>query len=102
MTGLDLRYTKTQLLLRGEYLFGTLAGDHMRGWYLDAYYRLPQHEHWSLVARIERLKPGEDDPESRQFTLGVRYVATPRMDAGGQLAAQQRPVLCSDLDPHRP
>lgn len=76
MTGLDLRYTKTQLLVRGEYLFGTLAGDHMRGWYVDAYYRLPQHEHWSLVARVERLKPGDDDPESRQLTLGVRWVAT--------------------------
>jgi len=76
MTGLDLRYTKTQLLIRGEYLFGTLADDQVRGWYLDAYYRLPQHERWSLVARIERLKPGEDDPESRQFTLGVRWVAT--------------------------
>ena len=75
MTGLDLRYTKTQLLVRGEYLFGTLAGDRMRGWYLDAYYRLPQHERWSLVARVERLKPGEDAPESRQLTLGVRWVA---------------------------
>ena len=76
MTGLDLRYTKTQLLVRGEYLFGTLAGDHERGWYLDTYYRLPQHEHWSLVARLERLKPGDDYPESRQITLGVRYVAS--------------------------
>jgi hypothetical protein len=76
MTGLDLRYTKTQLLVRGEYLFGTLAGDHERGWYLDMYYRLPQHQHWSLVARLERLKPGDDYPESRQITLGVRYVAT--------------------------
>ena len=76
MTGLDLRYTKTQLLLRGEYLFGTLAGDHMHGWYLDAYYRLPQYERWSLVARIERLKPGDDYAESHQVTLGVRWVAT--------------------------
>jgi len=76
MTGLDLRYTKTQLLIRGEYLFGTLAGDHMHGWYLDAYYRLPQHERWSLVARIERLKAGGDYPESRQITLGMRWVAT--------------------------
>ena len=76
MTGLDLRYTKAQLLIRGEYLFGTLAGDHMRGWYVDGYYRLPQYEHWSLVARLERLKPDDDDAESRQITLGVRYVAT--------------------------
>ncbi len=76
MTGLDLRYTKTQLLVRGEYLLGTLAGDHMSGWYADAYYRLPGHEHWSLVGRLERLKPGSDYAESRQVTLGVRWVAT--------------------------
>ena len=75
LNGLDLRYTKTQLLVRGEYLFGTLAGDQMKGWYLDGYYRLPQHEKWSLVGRLERLKPGVDYPEARQLTLGVRYVA---------------------------
>ena len=76
MTGLDLRYTKTQLLVRGEYLFGTLAGAHEQGWYLDIYYRLPQQQHWSLVARVERLKPGDKYPESRQITLGARYIAS--------------------------
>lgn len=76
MTGLDLRYTKTQLLVRGEYLLGTLAGDHMSGWYVDAYYRLPGYEHWSLVGRLERLKPGDEYAESRQTTVGVRWVAT--------------------------
>ena len=75
LNGFDLRYTKTQLLVRGEYLFGTLAGGQMTGWYLDTYYRLPQHEKWSLVGRLERLKPTVDDPEARQLTLGVRYVA---------------------------
>ena len=76
LNGVDLRYTKTQLLVRGEYLFGTLAGDQMTGWYVDAYYRLPQHEKWSLVGRLERFKPGSDYAEGRQVTLGVRYVAT--------------------------
>lgn len=75
LNGLDLRYTRTQLLVRGEYLFGTLAGDQMTGWYLDAYYRLPQREKWSIVGRLERLKPGSDYREGRQVTLGVRYVA---------------------------
>ena len=75
LTGLDLRYTKTQFLMRGEYLFGTLGGDRITGWYLDAYYRLPKFQHWSLVGRLERLKPGSDDPEGRQWTVGVRYVA---------------------------
>ena len=75
LNGFDLRYTKTRLLVRGEYLFGTLAADQMTGWYLDSYYRLPQHEKWSLVGRLERLKPNAHDPEARQLTLGVRYVA---------------------------
>ncbi len=75
LNGLDLRYTKTQLLVRGEYLFGTLAGNQMTGWYLDTYYRLPQYEKWSLVGRLERLKPGSNLAEGRQVTLGVRYVA---------------------------
>lgn len=75
LNGLDLRYTKTQLLVRGEYLFGTLSGSQMTGWYLDGYYRLPQYEKWSLVGRLERLKPGSSSPEGRQTTLGVRYVA---------------------------
>ncbi len=77
LNGLDLRYTRSHLVVRGEYLFGTLAGDQMAGWYLDAYYRLPQHEKWSLVGRLEQFKPGSDDAEGRQVTLGVRYVAAP-------------------------
>ena len=77
MTGLDLRYTRPQLLIRGEYLWGTLAGDRMRGWYVDTYYRLPGQERWGLAARLERLKPGDDYAESRQITLGIRCVATP-------------------------
>ena len=76
MTGLDLRYTKTQLLLRGEYLFGTLSGSQMTGWYMDAYYRLPQQERWSLVGRVEALKPGTNLAEGHQLTLGVRDIAS--------------------------
>ncbi len=75
LTGLDLRFTKTQLLMRGEYLFGTLSGERMTGWYLDTYYRLPQLERWSLVGRIEGLRPGSKYPEGHQLTLGTRYVA---------------------------
>ena len=75
LNGFDLRYTRTQLLVRGEYLFGTLSGSRMTGWYVDAYYRLPQYEHWSLVGRVERLLPGSNAAEGRQTTLGVRYVA---------------------------
>ena len=73
MTGLDLRYTRPHLLIRGEYMLGRLAGDTMRGWYLDMYYHLPKFEKWTLTARLEQLKPSSDDPTAHQITLGVRY-----------------------------
>ena len=77
LTGMDLRYTRNELLMRGEYLFGTLAGSHERGWYLDTYYRLPHQQRWSLVARVEGIKPDDQFAESRQLTLGVRAVLSP-------------------------
>lgn len=75
LNGLDLRCTRAHLLVRGEYLFGAQGGDRMRGWYLDTYYRLPQLEKVTLVARWELLRPGLDDPTERQVTLGARFVA---------------------------
>ena len=76
LNGIDLRCTQPHLLLRGEWLFGNLAGDQMKGWYVDAYYRLPRYEKMTLAARWEQSRPGLDDPLGRQMTLGVRYVAT--------------------------
>ncbi len=73
LTGLDVRYTRPHLLLRGEYLFGQEAGETMRGWYLDAYYHLPKYAKWTLAARIEELKPASNLPNLRQLTLGMRY-----------------------------
>ena len=102
MTGLDLRYTRTQLLVRGEYLFGTLAGDHMRGWYLDGYYRLPQLPHWSLVGRVERLKPGAAYPESRQLTLGARYVLSPEWTLAANWRRNNGPFYAPTWTPNAP
>ncbi len=47
----------------------------MYGWYLDIYYHLPKYEKFTLVARLEALTPGKDDPVGKQVTLGVRYTA---------------------------
>lgn len=77
MTGVDLRYTRNELLMRGEYLFGTMAGERERGWYVDTYYRLPHQQRWTLVGRLEAMKPESDAAESRQLTLGVRAVLSP-------------------------
>ncbi len=78
LNGFDVRYTRPHLLLRGEYLFGEISGDHEQGWYLDAYYHLPALAKWTLAARVEQLKPGTDYALSHQVTLGVRYVASPQ------------------------
>lgn len=73
MTGLDLRYTRPHLLLRGEYMFGTLGGQTTRGWYLDSYYRMPKYERITWVARLEEFKFGQGNPLVKQVTLGARY-----------------------------
>jgi|GEM_PF-1472229 len=77
VSGLDVRYTRPHLLLRGEYLAGRLSGLQMHGWYLDAYYHLPKYAKFTLVGRLEELKPGSDLPRGQQVTLGVRYTAAP-------------------------
>jgi hypothetical protein len=77
VNGVDLRYTRPHLLVRGEYLFGTLA-ERMEGAYLDVYYHLPKFAKWTLAARAEMLRPGPDDPARRQLTLGVRYTSSPQ------------------------
>jgi hypothetical protein len=75
INGLDMRYTLSHLLLRGEYITGTEGMDFSRGWYLDTYYRLPGLEKFTAVARIEELKPDDSMPDGHQVTLGLRYTA---------------------------
>jgi hypothetical protein len=76
LSGLDARYTRPHLLLRGEFLFGTMGGEQMRGWYLDTYYHLPKYEKFTLVSRVEEMRPSSKSPTGRQLTLGTRYTAT--------------------------
>lgn len=78
LNGIDVRITKPQLLVRGEFLWGTAGGERdMNGWYVDAHYRLPGIEKVSLVSRLETLRPSDHDPRARQITIGARYVASP-------------------------
>lgn len=77
LNGMDLRYTRPHLLLRGEYLFGTLAGGALHGWYMDAYYHVPKYAKLTLAARLEALRPSSSLPTGRQLTLGLRYVSSP-------------------------
>ena len=106
LTGVDMRYTLPHLLLRGEYLFGKESEGNMRGWYLDAYYHLPKYEKWTLVARIEELKPTSDLPNLRQLTLGARYTldkhwilaANWRRNQGGGYSPNWTPLTGSGGD----
>ncbi|MGO8671229.1 MAG: hypothetical protein ACLQVD_07695 [Capsulimonadaceae bacterium] len=74
ISGIDWRYTRPQLILRGELITGKVAGDDSFGWYEDVYYRLPPLPHCTLVARVEEFHPESDSPTGRQITLGIRYV----------------------------
>lgn len=73
LTGIDLRYTRPHLLIRGEYLFGQLSDEYQQGAYLDVYYHLPKFHQWTLVARAENFRANIGDPWLSQFTLGCRY-----------------------------
>jgi len=75
ISGIDVRYTRPHLLVRGEMLYGTLGGKRMSGGYLDLYYHLPKYEKFTLVARVESLRPDPSEPTGRQVTLGIRYTA---------------------------
>ncbi len=73
MSGVDLRYTRPYLVLRGEVLQGTIAGLRYAGAYLDGFYRLPGLPAWTITARGERLRPTPSSPSTHQATLGVRW-----------------------------
>jgi len=75
MTGIDWRYTRPQLIVRGEYMKGIEGGDRMHGWYTDLYYRIPNYGKWTAVGRVEEFKPAVDENDGRQVTAGIRYVA---------------------------
>lgn len=77
LNGIDARYTLPHLTLRGEYLFGVLGGRQMHGFYLDTYYHLPKYQKWTLVTRIEALRPGTGMAYGKQLTLGARYTLSP-------------------------
>jgi hypothetical protein len=81
--GVDWRFTQSHLVLRGELIAGTLAGDRMHGGYFDVYYRLPGIETVTLVGRVEGLKPATDQPASRQATVGARWSLGPEWTLSG-------------------
>lgn len=81
LSGLDLRYARPYLVLRGEVIQGTLGGRRYDGAYLDSYYRLPGLPAWTLTARTEALKPTPTAPRIHQLTLGARWTLTPEWSA---------------------
>src|SRR5579872_765593 len=73
LSGFDMRFTRPHLLVRGEYLFGTLGNAQTHGWYTDFYYHLPKYERWTIVARAEQFQPASNIRATDQVTLGARY-----------------------------
>ncbi|MBB6051921.1 hypothetical protein [Armatimonas rosea] len=81
LSGLDLRYARPYLVLRGEVIQGTLGGKRYEGAYLDSFYRLPGVPAWTVTARTETLKPSPSAPRIGQVTLGARWTITPEWSA---------------------
>ena len=73
LTGVDVRYTRPHLLLRGEYMAGDHAGQKSHGFSIDAFYHLPKFERWTLSTRWEAFQPSTNTTTTRQLTVGVRY-----------------------------
>lgn len=73
LNGIDIRYTRPHLLIRGEYLFGLLGDEYQQGTYLDVYYHLPKFHRWTLTLRAENFRANISDPWLNQFTVGFRY-----------------------------
>jgi hypothetical protein len=71
-----MRYGAGHWVLRGEFIAGESAGNPTTGGYMDAYFRLPRYERWTVVSRLSYLKPDDDDPPGRELTFGLRWVPT--------------------------
>ncbi len=77
INGIDWRYTRPHLVVRGEYIFGTLAGNQTHGTYADVYYHLPKYDQITFVGRAEGFRAATGRAYRKQLTLGVRYTASP-------------------------
>lgn len=73
VSGLDIRYSNSKLLVRGEVVSGKFLNPY-RGAYVDLYYRVPGIEKLTLVGRLDYLDIGGGMEPGKMATIGARYV----------------------------
>jgi hypothetical protein len=74
LAGIDWRYSKSSVIVRGEYLWWRVPGYTAYGGYLDVLYHAESAPAWTLVARAETMRLGG---EQYRFTIGARYAPAP-------------------------
>ncbi|MDO8586503.1 MAG: porin [Armatimonadota bacterium] len=68
--GVDWRYSKPHLIVRGEALKGSLGPDRLQGGYVDVFYHFATIPALTLFARMEALS----ENSTRAVTGGCKYV----------------------------
>jgi hypothetical protein len=72
--GLDFRWSRPSLILRGELVTGDVPGGSPRGYYLDALYRPAGLHRGTLVGRVESSRGrGGDESTYRRQTIGLKW-----------------------------
>jgi hypothetical protein len=101
-TGIDLRWTRGGVQLRGEWMTGRpFAGASSSGWYADGFLHLAGMGPVTAVARIEQLdfeEPAEEEESSsRRQTIGARVRLAGGFSVSVNLVHRQ-----GDLQAYRP
>ncbi len=73
-TGIDVRYSRPQLVLRGEWITGSVPGASPHGLYVDLLYHPVRLHDFTFVGRTERVRgaPNNDVTYYRQ-TIGFKW-----------------------------
>jgi hypothetical protein len=78
--GLDFRFSRPSLILRGEVVSGSAPGGSPGGFYVDLLHRPPQIRNVTFVARVESARGLSGQPRYRRGTVGAKW------DLGGGTA----------------
>jgi hypothetical protein len=71
--GLDFRYGRPSLILRGELVSGSVPGGSPRGFYLDVLYHPAALHDLTLVGRVESARGLEGQESYRRQTVGLKW-----------------------------
>lgn len=71
--GLDFRFSRPSLILRGELVSGSAPGGSPRGFYMDVLYHPAALRDFTLVGRVETARGLRGQGRYRRETIGVKW-----------------------------